>query len=576
MYNSFIFFSLSFFFSLFICLSPPLWANALVRSSYEPHQLSYFLKQQLEHSEEQNISTASNSISLFNIIQNIYKHNGYQLIWKKQSMIERLLSAVDDSVKLGLSPVDYHDQAIKYYLIRPQDDYYQQRVQADIIMTDAFLRLVYHMRFGKVIANKMDQHWNLRREFLSTEPAAPIPQALTSEYTLHQFFEQLTDLGVLYKALIMALGNYRAIEHNGGWQAIAKGKTIKPGMQDKRLPLIKQRLQKNGFLNDNDSTADNNDEHEHISKYTYNEFVVNAVKQFQASYNLRIDGIIGNDTLKQMNIPVTQRIEQIKVNLERVRWIKHHLEDEFVLVNIAGYKAYYVHNNKLLWKSKVQVGKNKRQSPILRDDIEYVVFNPTWTVPPTILLKDVLPAIKKDSSYLQKKNMKVVDFEGNIIDSTEIDWPAMQARNFPYMIRQDPGPSNALGRVKIMFPNEYYIYMHDTLNKRYFNKTDRAFSSGCIRVEKPFELVELLLKDNTKWNDSRFKKILASGKLKHVPLPEKVPVLILYFTALLDNNGHIAFFKDVYNRDKTIIEGLKQPFAFMIPKKLERLAIRAL
>ena len=565
MYNSFVFFSFSIFFSAFICLSSPLWANTLAHNT---HQFSHFLKQQLDHFEEQNVSIASHSLSLFTIIQNIYKHNGYQLVWKDKSMIQRLLSAIDDSAKLGLSPVDYHEQAIKYYFTRPQEEDYQQRVQADILMTNAFLRLIYHMRFGKVIANKIDKHWNVRRDFLSADPAGQIQQALTSEHTLHRFFEKLTDLGVLYKALIMALDNYKTIEHNGGWQPIAKGNTIKPGMQDKRLPLIKKRLQKNTYINHNDCTADNNDVNENISEYTYNEPVVNAVKQFQASYNLHIDGIIGKDTLAQMNISVAQRIEQIKVNLERVRWIQHHLEDEFVLVNIAGYKAYYFHNNQLFWKSKVQVGKNNRKSPILRDDIEYVVFNPTWTVPPTILQKDVLPAIKKDPSYLQKKNMNVVDLKGNIVDSADIDWPFMKARNFPYMIRQSPGPLNALGLVKIMFPNEHYIYMHDTSNKRYFNKTDRAFSSGCIRVEKPFELVKLLLKNSTKWNDSRFKKILASGELKNVSLPEKVPILILYFTALLNDNGRIAFFKDVYNRDKTIIEGLKQPFHFKIPNKI--------
>ena len=144
----------------------------------------------------------------------------------------------------------------------------------------------------------------------------------------------------------------------------------------------------------------------------------------------------------------------------------------------------------------------------------------------------------------------------------------MTAKNFPYMIRQEPGPSNALGRVKIMFPNKHLVYLHDTPSKSKFKKAERAFSSGCIRVENPFELVELLLKDSDKWNQESFKELLATGKLKNVNLPNKVPVLLLYFTAQIDENGKIVFYKDIYKRDEKITEGLKKPFKLVIPDKI--------
>ena len=193
------------------------------------------------------------------------------------------------------------------------------------------------------------------------------------------------------------------------------------------------------------------------------------------------------------------------------------------------------------------------------------MFNPTWTVPPTILAKDILPKLKKDPGYLQSKNMNVIDSSGNIIDSSQIDWSTMTPRAFPYMIRQESGPTNALGRVKFMFPNKHMVYLHDTPSKGNFERAERAFSSGCIRVENPFELVELLLKDSNEWNSARFDEILASGKLRNVKLPVKVPVLLLYFTAQLSEEGQVMFYKDIYHRDNKIIAGLKNPFHLVLP-----------
>ena len=545
---------LSVFFCLLFILSATLPAKS---SSDNSTDFSAQIKQILGSAEKKSLSIGKSNIALFESIQELYKQGGYQLYWKDKKMILSLLKAINESEQQGLSAQDYHKQAIKQRLTTKVSDYKTQRAQADILMSDAFLRLVYHKRFGKVIAKEIDQHWNLKREFIVADPIATLQQILTSAQTLNTFFTQLNDLGVLYKGLIWALAQYKEMAAKGGWETIPTGQNIKPGMQDPRLPLIAARLQSNGYLV---AEKDN-------SYPSYNDVLQAAVKKFQASYNLDVDGIIGNGTLEQMNISAAQRVEQIKANLERVRWVKNNLADEFVLVNVAGYKVYYIRDNKVIWKSKVQVGKHYRKTPIFRDNIEYIVLNPTWTVPPTILARDILPKIKEDPAYLQKKNMAVIDAKGNNIDSTTIDWPAMTGKNFPYMIRQEPGSKNALGRVKIMFPNKHLVYLHDTPSKSLFNKTDRAFSSGCIRVERPFELVELLLKDNKQWNQNSFQSVLDSGQLKNVKLPKKVPVLLLYFTAQLDDDGNITFFKDIYKRDQKIIDALKQPFRLVIPDK---------
>ena len=521
--------------------------------AFEQSEITQTIKQQLQTSEKGLLMIGQSEISTLKMIQAYYQQNDYHLAWKNQAMLNRLFEGISYSFKLGLTPQDYHFTEIKQRLKSHKDNELKSRVQLDILMTDAFLRLAYHLRFGKVVAEELDQDWNLRREFMTADPLAKIKDVLDSEKNLDQFLNQLTELGDLYDGLIKALAQYRQIQKEGGWQTIPQGPVIKADMQDERIPLIQSRLQLSGYLQ---QTTDSDH---------YEAFIEEAVKRFQKFHSLDADGILGNDTLSQMNISVAQRINQIKANLERVRWIKHNLDDEFVLVNVAGFKVFYFRDNQLIWQAKAQVGTDYRKTPIFRDDIEYIAFNPTWTIPPTILSKDILPKLRKDADYLQKKNMNVIDSKGNIIDKDSINWSDMTIKNFPYMIRQEPGPGNALGRVKMMFPNKHLVYLHDTPSKELFARTDRAFSSGCIRVERPFELVELLLNDKNKWHQSSFDQVLDSGKLQNVRLPKTVPVFLLYFTTIVDKEGQLTFYKDVYDRDEKIIKGLNDAFKLVQP-----------
>lgn len=515
------------------------------------------IRQKLKTINDGQLIIGQSNIAVLDLVNNFYQYNDYQPAWKKQSMIDILLKAIDDSKRLGLSPVDYHLAAIKSRIDGGLNVTDEQRAQLDIILTDSLLRLVYHLTFGKVVPGELDPDWNFKREFLTSDPVATLHYTMRSETNLKKLLEKNTKLGPFYQKLVKALAQYRQIQKSGGWKMIPAGDVTKPGMKDPRIPLLKARLQASGDLKPTSIDA---------TDYAYNSEVEAGVKIFQQRHNLETDGIIGKGTLAQMNVPVEHRIEQIRANLERIRWVKHNLGDEFVLVNIAGYKVYYIRDNKLIWQSRVQVGKDYRKTPVFRDDIKYLVFNPTWTVPPTILSKDILPKLKKDPTYLQKKNMNVVDSKGNIINSSQFDWSTMTAKKFPYMIRQEPGAKNALGQVKIMFPNKHFIYLHDTPSKSNFSRAERAFSSGCIRVQNPFELVELLLKDSDQWNQERFQEILDTGKLKNVNLPETVPVLLLYFTAQM-NDGRVIFFSDIYKRDEKVIQGLNKEFHLVMPKQ---------
>jgi murein L,D-transpeptidase YcbB/YkuD len=202
---------------------------------------------------------------------------------------------------------------------------------------------------------------------------------------------------------------------------------------------------------------------------------------------------------------------------------------------------------------------------MFRSDINYLVFNPTWTVPPGIIRNDILPEARRDPASITRRGLNVLDARGNVLDPAGIDWSKFKSGNIPYTLRQDPGPRNALGRVKIMFPNSYSVYLHDTPSQSKFEEADRAFSSGCVRVERPLELAELLLANPDTWNAGTIRKTIDAGRTQNVTLPDKIPVLLAYWTAWVDPQGRVNFRRDVYGQDAQWAAGLARPYT---PRKL--------
>jgi murein L,D-transpeptidase YcbB/YkuD len=324
-------------------------------------------------------------------------------------------------------------------------------------------------------------------------------------------------------------------------------------MRNERVAALCRRLAASGDLEPNRASSDR-----------FDDAVETAVKRFQQRHYLDVDGVVGKATLAVLNVSVEVRIDQIRVNLERLRWVLHDVPPQFILVDIAGYRLYGLRGFEEVWEAKVQIGRPYRQTPSFRADMKYIVFNPTWTIPPGILAKDVLPAVKKDPGYLKSHNISVLDRNGRPVDAGRIDWSQATARNFTYVLRQEPGPSNALGQVKFIFPNSHLVFLHDTPSKDLFRRTDRAFSSGCIRVERPFQLAELLLKDAPGWGRAEIDTLVASGRTETVFLPRPMPVLMVYLTAeVLD--GQLCFKNDVYKRDPPLKQALDRPFKFHDP-----------
>lgn len=297
----------------------------------------------------------------------------------------------------------------------------------------------------------------------------------------------------------------------------------------------------------------------------YDGAVIAAVKKYQTEQYLGADGVAGVTTLAALNVPVQARIDQVRVNMERARWLLYKLQGTFVIVDIAGYKVALYRDGQPIWRSQVQVGKPFRSTPIFQAEITYVTFNPTWTVPPTILKEDVLPKILSNPNYLSANRIRPYDREGKMLDPSTVDWSNPRG----ITLRQDAGPENSLGQVVIRFPNDYAIYLHDTPHRDLFAKNVRATSSGCIRVENPLQLVELLFNDPVRWNSAGIQKQLANGKTENIRLPVKVPVLLAYWTVDMGSSGRVAFKPDVYGYDDPVLKALN------LPAKLPALDLQA-
>lgn len=487
------------------------------------------------------------------VVPALYERRNYGLIWTSPESVDQLFTILRSIGDDGLDPEDYHLSqldALRQKLAASNSPDSALQADFDLLLTDSLVRLGYHMLIGKVDPVELDNNWNMDRTLDGLDPVLEMADAI-DDGAVDALFQELTPQAPYYRNMKNALRRYRAIEAAGGWLPVPAGKTLKPGMTDMRVIALRKRLVITGDMPDVDPDSQE-----------FDGTVEAGVKAFQRRHTLDDDGIVGAATIRALNIPVAKRVDQIRVNLERGRWVLHDLPDEYVLVNIAGFNVRYFRGGRVIWKSRAQVGKPYRKTPVFRSEIKYLDINPTWTVPPTILRKDILPKVKKDPDYLAQKNMRVLDRNGRPVDTGTIDWSRYPGSGFPYLLRQDPGPTNALGRIKFMFPNRHAVYLHDTPSKSLFGLAERAFSSGCIRVENPFAFAELLLDDSVNWNRESIIEAVDRRKTRSVSLPRPVTVLLLYWTATVDKDGKVVFRKDIYNRDPAILAGLESRFKF--------------
>ncbi len=479
------------------------------------------------------------------LLDDFYHNRGYSYAWKSSRQVEDLLRLAEGSVDEGLRPSDFHAQEIRDSLggLPPSDFPASARADADILLSDSLLRLIHHRRYGKVDPQRLDDSWNHMDGPYADNLVDDLERAVNAR-DLQVEVEGLASRPAFYTRLKQGLERYRGIAAAGGWRSVPAGNFLKPGMSDARVPVIRERLR-----------ATDDFEGPASDSRKYDKKLEVAVLAFQERHHLGSDGVIGPATLAAMNITAEERVDQIRVNLERMRWVSDELPDDHLLVDIAGQEVQLFRKDRAVWKSRVIVGRPERPTPVFRDQVEYLELNPNWTVPPTILKKDVLPAMREDPAYLKEKGLQVVTRDGEPVSPESVDWNT-PASSFPYMIRQPPGETNALGQVKFMFPNRYSVYLHDTPNRSLFDKPKRLYSSGCVRVERPWELAEQLLNNPKRWNQEKFEEIVASKKTRWVHLKNPVPVILAYWTAEAGADGKVMFREDIYKRDAAVLSAL--------------------
>ena len=477
-------------------------------------------------------------------IRRMYQENKFRPLWDRKA-ISSLSRGINSLAEDGLNPRDYQFGPTKPYLKAPSK---KITAKVDILLTEAYLRALYNLYYGKTDPLRLDPNNNFAHA-RDGKDRSVLFLAWIQKGRIGSAFNWARPKNDRYRWLKDGLVGYQRIKAAGGWPRIPKGKTLRPGDQDKRISLIRKRLAITGDLLSDEGPN------------SYEETLQDGILNFQERHYLKIDGIVGPGTFAAMNVPVSKRIDQIRVNMERQRWLFPEQSTEYLVVDIAGFNIFLIKNRDSVWQERVQVGQGFTKTPVFKSKLKYVEFNPAWTVPDVIKQRTILPALKKDPDYLKKEGYQLLDGKGMYIEPNSVDWNNMQT--LPYTVLQRAGPKNALGRVKYMFPNKHDVFLHDIGHSENFNKRVRTSDSGSIRLNNALDLAEVLL-ENQRWDRREIDRVVASGKTKRVNLKKPMPILIHYSTAWAIET-QVFFKKDIYSRDPGLLADLNGPFIFHTP-----------
>ncbi|MFZ5906373.1 MAG: L,D-transpeptidase family protein [Nitrospirota bacterium] len=493
------------------------------------------------------------------LLTDFYQRLDYRPVWTgHQGLLNRaepFLEVISRVSEEGLIPEHYHLSAIRSLLIdisaareKRTMNFSEMLTDLELLLSDSYLLLGCHFSAGCVDPVTLETEWFIHRDELDI--TSVFEKALRENRIRDSLYSLLPSQDE-YTKLKKYLKRYREIAARGGWPLIPAGKKLEKGISDGRVTLLKERLLTGGYLSPGQMSAGK----------LFDSALEQAVIRFQRQHGLDADGIVGRRTLKELNVPAGDRARQIELNMERLRWLSGNLGHRYIRVNIADYTLDVVETSRNILHMKVVVGKPFWHTPVFSETMTYLVLNPQWNVPRSIAIDEVIPKIQTDPDYLVKENMKVIrgwGAEEEEIDPATIAWADMNGETFKYRFRQEPGPRNPLGTIKFMFPNRFGVYLHDTPSKRLFLRSVRSFSHGCIRLEKPLDLAEYLMKKDPKWTRDQIVSEIRKGETREVRLPEPVTVHILYLTAWVDEGGLLHFRDDVYGRDAELDQAMKK------------------
>ena len=491
------------------------------------------------------------------VLPRFYKHRAFQPAWitehGPQPQATILINAIHEANREGLRPQDYHLAAIEALLEQTRHSVVTGRsvepdklVDLDLLLTDAFLLYGSHLLTGHVDPETIQAEWFIKRR---EADLVELLESALQENRIAVALEDVRPQSPGYARLKQVLLDYQDIMKRGGWPRVPSGPIIQKGFSGVNVAALRSRLIASLDL----------DESAEGDHYVFDEVLERAVQRFQKRHGLKADGIVGPATLAVLNVPVEDRVRQIKVNMERWRWLPRDFGGRYILVNIADFECEVIEEDQIAMTMRAVVGTRYRRTPVFTGRMTYMKFNPYWNIPPGIAREDILPFIREDPQYLVKEKIRIFqgwDANAPELDPESIDWSQITEKNFTFKLRQDPGPSNSLGRAKFMFPNKFDVYLHDTPGRWLFNETKRSFSSGCIRIEKPIELAEYLLGGDVEWNRDKILAAINSSKTQIVWIPKPIAIHILYWTAWVDGDGTIHFRDDIYERDSPVDEAL--------------------
>lgn len=470
-------------------------------------------------------------------MQSFYQKRQFQPAWftpqGPRAQAGELIGAIDPMATQGLDTRRYQKdellQALREIADHPDlDDPEGQRrlAYADMHLTYTFLTMAAHLASGRLQPEtlKIDWYTKPRRVDLDTRLGEALQEKGSIVSTLHGYAPTSKD----YANLRKALAHYRELADKGGWPAV--GTQLKPKAAGEPVRRLRARLAAEGYL---PAPA------QQPGEDVYDAALAGVVRRFQQMHGLEVTGNVDADTLAELDTPAAERVRQLQANLERWRWLPDDFGQRYVKVNIPEFRMQLVDGGRPALEMRVVVGKaQKNRTPVFSDKMTYLELNPAWNIPIEIVKSEIEPAMAKDPDYLSRKGIERVE-EGS-------------------GYRQPPGPDNPLGLVKFMFPNEFDVYLHDTPADHLFAKAERDFSHGCIRLEKPIDLANYLLKDDPEWTPEAIREVIATGEIKDIPIPKPLPVHILYFTAWVDENGVVEFRRDVYGQDAKLEAALAQ------------------
>jgi murein L,D-transpeptidase YcbB/YkuD len=498
----------------------------------------------LDDAEAPVLASSGDTVHLSSELKAFYANRSYEAAWTdREGFLPRgraLVNALQRAQSEGLDPGQYQLDGIHRLVERAEREYQQGLPVRDVIgpldllLTEAFIRYTSDLARGTVDPEGGGAVWEIPR---GDPTDAEFLERVVGSDDLASALAELRPSTPYYRHLLAAAERYAEVVRKGGWEPIPEGPAPEVGDRGERVLGIRRRLAAEGDPVEAALVARAPD------PLAYDSALARAVSHFQERHGLDADGAVGSETVAAMNVTAAERLLSLRLNLDRWRWLPRDLGDRYVLVNVAGFELSVMEDDVQILRMNVVVGKDAQKTPIFQDTLEHIVFNPYWNVPDNILEQEILPLAARDPSYLARHGFQVVDHRGRSLDSRH----ASLGRG--YGLRQRPGRGNALGEVKFLFPNDHDVYLHDTPARHLFKETRRAFSHGCIRVEKPRELAEYLMRTSTSLVPESYDSLVAGNQERWIALEKGVPIYILYFTAWGDEDGTVFFYQDIYDRD---------------------------